>query len=636
MRNLTEKEIATLTVYGCTAENWKNIWVHEEFNPKYCAQVHFSGEVHMGKFDKVFDLPGGISKHSGLYNSVFHNCYIGNDVYINHIHNYMANYIVEDDVFIEHTDSIICTGDSKFGNGTLVNVMIESGHRAIPIFEDLSNVMAYLLTFYRHLPEFTSKAFEKVDIHIEELLKTKFINNIRKTGLSHFTALGLIGKGSHISNSGEILNTITGPNTRIKSASKLSNGTIAGNTEAPVFIGNGVIAEDFIIQSGACIDNGSMISRCLIGQGTIIDKQFSAIDSLFFANCQGYHGEAVSVFAGPFTVSHHRSTLLLAALYSFYNAGSGTNFSNHMYKTGPVHQGITERGVKTSSNSYIMWPARIGAFNVVLGTHKGNPDLSKLPFSYLMEVDGESVLMPGINFQSAGTARDIQKWAQRDNRKDSTLIDIYHTDFLNPYLIRKFIEGQEILQNLYDNMEAGSLFVWYQNCKIKKSALKKGIEIYQIGIDLYLMKQLQVFDTQSLAELKEKNSLSKDSQPLLESGIDRWVDLAGMIISSKLVNELIDSFIKENKSITDLQADFARANNHKSKLESNWIISIFGEQLKNPDAIKERGTKVQAQLDDMIQRDIKKEYNITSKIGFGIDGDEIVRDADFQNTRGQF
>ena len=89
-----------------------------------------------------------------------------------------------------------------------------------------------------------------------------------------------------------------------------------------------------------------------------------------------------------------------------------------MYKLGPVHQGVTERGVKTSSDSYIMWPARIGAFTVVLGRHKGNPDISDLPFSYLMENDGESTLLPGINLHSAGTIRDVQKWPKRDLRKD--------------------------------------------------------------------------------------------------------------------------------------------------------------------------------------------------------------------------
>ena len=47
--------------------------------------------------------------------------------------------------------------------------------------------------------------------------------------------------------------------------------------------------------------------------------------------------------------------------------GSGSNQSNHMYKLGPIHQGAMERGAKTTSDSYILWPARVGAFSLVMG-----------------------------------------------------------------------------------------------------------------------------------------------------------------------------------------------------------------------------------------------------------------------------
>lgn len=47
-RSLTEKEIATLTVYGCSAESWQNVVVAEDFSPAYISDVHFSGNVHLG------------------------------------------------------------------------------------------------------------------------------------------------------------------------------------------------------------------------------------------------------------------------------------------------------------------------------------------------------------------------------------------------------------------------------------------------------------------------------------------------------------------------------------------------------------------------------------------------------------
>ena len=150
------------------------------------------------------------------------------------------------------------------------------------------------------------------------------------------------------------------------------------------------MAENFIISSNTSVDNACIISNCFIGQGCLLDKHYSAEHSLFFANSQGFNGEACSIFAGPYTVTHHKSTLLIAGMFSFMNAGSGSNQSNHMYKLGPIHQGILERGAKTTSNSYILWPSKVGAFTLVSGRHYKNVDSSSLPFSYLIESKDDS------------------------------------------------------------------------------------------------------------------------------------------------------------------------------------------------------------------------------------------------------
>lgn len=146
-----------------------------------------------------------------------------------------------------------------------------------------------------------------------------------------------------------------------------------------------MIARDFIISSGSRVDGGTIIERCFVGQACHLDHGYSASDSLFFSNCRGENGEACAVFAGPYTVTHHKSTLLIAGMFSFMNAGSGSNQSNHMYKLGPIHQGIVERGAKTTSDSYVLWPAKVGPFSLIVGRHYKHSDTSNLPFSYLIE-----------------------------------------------------------------------------------------------------------------------------------------------------------------------------------------------------------------------------------------------------------
>lgn len=602
-RPLTEKEIATLTVYGCSAENWKQITVHPDFNPSFCSGVHFAGNVQIGKLEKVFELEGGVKKHAGIYNAVISNCIIGNDVYINKINNYLANFEIGNEAFIENINKMVTVPGSTFGNGTMVAVLIESGQRSIPIFEHLSAPMAYLMTFYRHRPEFIAALLKSAEAYTA----------------SRKADLGYIGNQSTITNCDTIRNLRAGDNCKIEGAILIQNGTIVSNAFAPVYIGQGVQCEDFIIQSGSKITGGSILSKCFIGQSCLIDKQFTVVDCVFFANCQGFHGEAISVFGGPYTVSHHKSTLLLAAYYSFMNAGSGSNFSNHMYKLGPVHQGITERGVKTSSNSYIMWPARIGAFTVVLGSHKGNPDISLLPFSYLIENEGESLIMPGINLHSAGTRRDVKKWKDRDGRKDPVLMDPFMTEMLTPYTICKILKGKQVLTELYQNMPPDAMFVWYQNCKIKKSSVRKGIELYQMAIDLYL------------GDKTEKDTEIKN----IDTKITDWVDLAGLVAPREIVEQLMDKIEKNSLSIDEIHLEILNIFNYFKDYENSWIRNQFAKELKKPEEIAEKGRKAEELLNEMVQRDAKKEFNSSAKTGFGIDGDETTRDADFLNVRGQ-
>ena len=303
-RSLTEKEIATLTVYGCSAESWQNVFVAEDFSPAFVSNVHFSGNVHLGTFSKTFELPGGLKKHAGLNNCILHNCIIGNDVYIDKIDNYIANYSIGNGSYIENVNLILVDGVSSFGNGVKVPVMNEGGGREIPIFDFLSAPLAYILTLYRHRPELIQNLQKRIDNY----------------ATAQQSSTGSIGANVRIVNCGSIKNVRIGDYALIEGASLLENGSVNSNAEAPVVIGSGVKCKDFILSSGVSVTDSTLISKCFIGQGCIMAKHYSALDSLFFSNCQGMHGEATAIFAGPYTVSHHKSTLLIAGMFSFLNA----------------------------------------------------------------------------------------------------------------------------------------------------------------------------------------------------------------------------------------------------------------------------------------------------------------------------
>ena len=282
---------------------------------------------------------------------------------------------------------------SRFGNGVEVSVLNETGGREVMIHDRLSAHQAYIMALYRHRPQLIERMKALIEAYADE----------------HASDVGTIGSHVTIVNSGYIKNVRIGDYCEIEGAGRLKNGSINSNVADPVHIGYGVVCDDFIISSGSHIEDGTMITRCFVGQACHMGHNYSASDSLFFSNCQEENGEACAIFAGPFTVTHHKSTLLIAGMFSFMNAGSGSNQSNHMYKLGPIHQGALERGAKTTSDSYILWPARIGAFSLVMGRHVNHPDTSDLPFSYLIEDKNTTYLAPGVNLRSVGTIRDAQK-----------------------------------------------------------------------------------------------------------------------------------------------------------------------------------------------------------------------------------
>ncbi len=625
-RPLLDKEIATLTVFGCSAANWKKVQVAEDFSPAFISNVHFSGTVFLGTYLKVFELSGGVKKHSGIYNCQLHNCVVKNDVFIDKINNYIANYVIREGAYIENVDLLTVDGFSSFGNGVKVPVMIESGGRDITIFNNLSAPLAYMLTLYRHRPQLIGNLQFLVDTYAEKQQSDK----------------GNIGVNARIVNCGSLKNVRIGDYATLEGTTLLENGTINSTEKAPVKIGFGVKCYNFIINSGSEITDSTLVSNCFIGQGCILGKNFSAIDSVFFANCQGFLGEAASIFAGPFTVTHHKSSMLLAGMFSFFNAGSGTNQSNHMYKLGPIHQGITERGVKTSSDSYLSWPAKIGAFTFVMGRHIKHSDTSEFPFSYLLENNSESFLIPAINLQSAGTVRDAQKWPKRDNRKDSKL-DPINFQLLNPYTVQKILTGVEVLQHLQSTSNEKTEVYSYKNCKIKKTFLVKGIDLYTYAINKFLGKSL--IDKLEKADYKSISDIRQLLKPENSNGLGEWVDMAGLLAPKREINKLITAIENYEAGPEDIQLQLEKMHEDYDKLAWSWscqkLEEYWGktiEEVEIKDIIDtiELWKSSVIKLDQSIYSDARKEFDQTTKTGFGIDGNEEERLLDFESVRGSF
>lgn len=627
-RVIERSEIERLEKQGCVCDNWGELFVGEGFITDNIRDVHFSGKVYLSKMSVEFSLPGGVTKKPGIRNARLHNVTVGEECCIENIHNYIANYTIGKGCCIENVDRIVTEGLSLFGNGTEVAVLDETGGREVLIHDKLSSQFAYIMTLYRHRKELIDRLKKLVKFYSDK----------------HSSEIGTIGDYVSITNTGLIKEVKIGEYTHIEGAQLLINGSINSNRHAPVYIGHGSYCKDFIISSGATIDSGATIERCFVGQSTVLNRNYSAENSLFFSNCHGQNGEASSVFAGPFTVSHHKSTLLIAGMFSFMNAGSGSNQSNHLYKLGPIHQGIMERGSKTTSDSYILWPARIGAFSLVMGRHVNNTDTSMLPFSYLIEQDNTTYLMPGVNLRSVGTIRDVKKWPERDHRKDPMKLDQINYNLLSPYTIDKMMKGRRLLTQLKEISGETTDIFSYKSTKIKNSSLIKGVEYYTMAIHKFMgnsiIKRLEGLHFKSNADIVAR--LTPDTL----IGVGPWLDIAGLIAPKSEIERLL-CMIEEShiSTLREINEDLKIMHQNYYEYEWTWcyhkIEEVYGVA---PDKITatviahivEEWRAAVIGLDNLLYDDARKEFSLNAMTGFGADGDQEECIKDFEEVRGIF
>ncbi|MCX7050098.1 MAG: DUF4954 family protein [Candidatus Sumerlaeota bacterium] len=625
---LTHAQIQTLASQGCTAGDWSAIRVAAKFDPARVRNAHFIGAVSLGANDGFIELDG-VRRPCGIAGATIAECEIGDNVLIANVGGALSNLRVESGAAIQNVAGIAAEPDAAFGNGVRTDTPNEGGGRAVTLFNGLNAQIAYILSIWRH-----NKAFIA---NLEKLIAAEVIK--AQTGKA------VIAAGARILNCGQLRNVAIGPCARIEGAVHLENGTVLSCAEMPSIIGAGVQAENFILSEGATVESGAIISNTFVGQGARVGRQFSAENSLIFANCECFHGEGCAIFAGPYTVSHHKSTLLIGTLYSFYNAGSGTNASNHMYKLGPCHQGIFERGCKTGSFAYVLLECHIGAFSAIIGKHMTNIDTPDMPFSYIMDDHGTPALIPGLNLTTIGTARDGEKWPTRDRRKMKNKRDLLNYEVYSPYTVEKMRRGRAGLNRLYEGQESDPSGVVYGGARVTRTRMRRGIASYTMAIARYLAgKVLDRIEAGLAAGQSLPQIQASLKSPRKAAHCAEWTDLSGMLaLREKAAAIEADVTSGAIASIEELEERLRAI--HAAYADDEWeyvcaaFETEFGvrvEKLSTQDMIEavDRWEKEAKEMDAAILTDSKKEFGAASHIGYGLDQDEEVAVNDFEAVRG--
>ena len=591
-RSLTFEEIEILESNSCWAEDWSRVEVAEDgFQAKFFHRVMFYGDVQLGSVQKEVEITKGFVKHSGINDATLRNVTVGNDCLIEKVGNYINNYTIGDDCLISNISVMETTEGATYGEGNLISVLNEVGDGNVIFFHDLNSQFA----------AFMVKHFNDKDLKnaIRRLVKEE----IARTNPER----GTIGNNVKIVNTREITNTVIQDDCEISGASRLSDCTILSSEYASVYIGTGVICENSIISDGSSIVNSVKMQDCFVGEACQISNGFTASQSVFFANSFMSNGEACAAFCGPFCASHHKSSLLIGGMFSFYNAGSGTNFSNHAYKMGPMHWGILERGTKTASGSYLLMPATIGTFSVCFGKLMHHPNTTALPFSYLIAEADKMYLVPGRNITTVGLYRDIRKWPKRDMRPQQTQKSIVNFDWLSPYSVGEILQGKKILENLRqasgDNVSSYN----YHEYVINATSLRKGIKYYDIALRIYMG-----------AVLKRAHKWGFFGKPQTEIGLGRWDDLSGLLLPVSEERRLIEDIKSGSlETIQEVVERFREINDNYRIYQWAWtyrmILEYYGINEITPEddaRIKQDYIEARRAWIAEIKKDAEKEFEM--------------------------
>lgn len=586
-RQLDEKEIRQLEDNNCWAEDWQRVMVADEFNPNAVRNVTFYGDVKLGSFDKSIEVSKTFMRRTGVYNATLRNVTIGNNSLIENVGNYINNYVIGSDCYISNICTMETTEGATYGEGNIISVLNEVGEGNVVSYHGLTSQIAALMV--RHAG---NNAFRTA---IRRLVAEYIQRTTPDTGT--------IGNGVKIVNTKEVTNTVVYNDCEINGAARISDCTIMSSPEASVFIGTGVICENSIIAHGSSIINSVKMQDCFVGEACKLSNGFTAAQSVFFANSYMSNGEACAAFCGPFSSSHHKSSLIIGGMFSFYNAGSATNFSNHAYKMGPIHYGTLERGSKTASGAYLLMPAHIGTFSVCFGKLMYHPDTRSLPFSYLIAYGDIMYLVPGRNLTTVGLYRDIRKWPKRDMRSKQSQKSIVNFDWLSPFSVGEIIQGKKILERLREASGDNVSTYNYHEYVIKTSSLRKGIKYYDIALRIFMGAVLK------------RHALVP---PISTVGTGKWNDLSGLLLpdseEQQLVSDIADGTIESMDDIVDrLNAINDNYNEYRWTWAYRMILDYYGlSEITPQDAERIHTDYITARRAWIaeIKKDAEKEYQL--------------------------
>jgi hypothetical protein len=167
--------------------------------------------------------------------------------------------------------------------------------------------------------------------------------------------------------------------------------------------------------------------------------------------------------------------------------------------------------------------------------------------------------------------------------------------------------------------------------------------LYTIGIQKFLgnsiISRLEKSEWHSLENIR---AILRPDSP---TGAGGWVDLAGLIAPKSEVTRLLNDIQNGTMTLADIQHRLEQMHANYYSYEWTWALEkleqVWGCSVEQVTVDQLRRTiqewrEAVVKLDHMVYDDARKEFDLNSQTGFGVDGDREQAEADFEEVRGSF
>jgi NDP-sugar pyrophosphorylase family protein len=564
-RHLNSDEVERLVKNNNTADNWDDILVTDDFNPKLIKNSEFFGLVRIGRIRNVILEHHELKLHVGITNSVIISCDIGDDVAIHDVR-YLAHYIIGDRCILFNIDEMHTTNHAKFGNGIVkqgepekvriwIDLMNEAGGRSILPFDGIITADAYLWAKFRE-----DKSLQN---RLKEITQNKFDN--------HRGYYGVVGNQSVIKNSRILKDVKIGSHCYIKGTNKLKNLTINSSDDEPTQIGEGVELVNGIIGYGCHLFYGCKAVRFILGNNSNLKYGARLINSFLGDNSTISCCEVLNNLIFPAHEQHHNNSFLIASVVLGQSnlAAGATIGSNHNSRAND-NEIQAGRGFWPGLCSSVKHSCRFVSFVLLAkGDYPAELDIL-LPFSLLNNntSDDQLEVMPAYwwLYNMYALARNSWKFKNRDKRKNK--IQNIEFDSLAPDTVEELINACKLLEiwtakaylrnqgKLDKTSDEDSLIKLGKELLSLEESVANKLEVLGEGMEksrrkVMIIKPLQAYHAYkdmllyyainnllNYLDSNEKSNLKSMNESFNNKRITQWMNLGGQLIPEKDVNKL--------------------------------------------------------------------------------------------------